>query len=292
MALDQNGTYPVGTTGPSAAYPEGEAVNSTAPGALDGFPWEKDGINDKLGFQQALLRSAGIAASGVPDTALVSQYLQAIIELAQGRALNYDESGIAGAYVLDVQANQQAPASLFDGQLFTFIVGNTNAGASTVNPVGLGVKNIVDTSAGGELTAGEHATVLYRLGSDDCMLVDHFDNATTVMAANTTQDAIDEGIGTNQNRVAAAWINMNGTGTIAIRDDFNVASLTDNGTGDYTVNFTTAIGNTDYCLTPSGNASEVTIQNQASASMQIRSSNSGGAAIDAGIICCPVFTTK
>jgi hypothetical protein len=47
---------------------------------------------------------------------------------------------------------------------------------------------------------------------------------------------------------AKAWVNFNGTGTVAIRDDFNVASITDNGTGDYTVNFTTAMANANYCL--------------------------------------------
>ena len=171
MALDQNAQYPVGTIGPDANYPEGEAVNSSAPGALDGYPWEKEGINDLLGFQQALLRAGGVAASGNADTAVVSQYLQMLIELAQGRATNYDDSGVAGAYVLDVQANQQAPANLFDGQIFEFIASNTNAGASTVNPVGKGIKNIVGTSTGGEIIAGKRITLRYRLGSDDCEII-------------------------------------------------------------------------------------------------------------------------
>lgn len=38
--------------------------------------------------------------------------------------------------------------------------------------------------------------------------------------------------------VAAAWVNFNGTGTVAIRDSVNVASLTDTGTGTYNVTFT------------------------------------------------------
>ena len=48
-------------------------------------------------------------------------------------------------------------------------------------------------------------------------------------------------------QVAKAWVNFNGTGTVAIRDSFNVSSITDNGTGDYTVNFTNAMANTNYC---------------------------------------------
>jgi len=45
---------------------------------------------------------------------------------------------------------------------------------------------------------------------------------------------------------AKAWVNFNGTGTIATRDSFNVTSLDDNGTGNYDVNFTSAMGNADF----------------------------------------------
>ena len=44
-----------------------------------------------------------------------------------------------------------------------------------------------------------------------------------------------------------AWVNFNGTGTVAIREDGNVTSITDNGTGTYTVNFTTAMPDANYC---------------------------------------------
>ena len=51
-----------------------------------------------------------------------------------------------------------------------------------------------------------------------------------------------------------AWVNFNGTGTVAIRASGNVTSITDNGTGDYTVNFTTAMPDANYSVT--GTASE------------------------------------
>ena len=47
-------------------------------------------------------------------------------------------------------------------------------------------------------------------------------------------------------RVAKAWVNFNGTGTVGTRASFNVSSITDNGTGNYTVNFTTAFQDTNY----------------------------------------------
>ncbi len=48
--------------------------------------------------------------------------------------------------------------------------------------------------------------------------------------------------------IAKAWVNFNGTGTVAINSSFNVSSITDNGTGDYTVNFTTAMPNINYSV--------------------------------------------
>ena len=47
---------------------------------------------------------------------------------------------------------------------------------------------------------------------------------------------------------AKAWVNFDGTGTVAIRADFNVSSITDNGTGIYTVNFSSSLGNTNYAV--------------------------------------------
>jgi hypothetical protein len=53
--------------------------------------------------------------------------------------------------------------------------------------------------------------------------------------------------------IAKAWVNFNGTGTIAARDSENVSSLTDNGTGQYGVNFTNSFANTNYCSTVMSN---------------------------------------
>ena len=49
-----------------------------------------------------------------------------------------------------------------------------------------------------------------------------------------------------------AWVNFNGTGTVAIRGSGNVTSITDNGTGDFTVNFTTAMPDVNYSVQAMG----------------------------------------
>jgi len=59
-----------------------------------------------------------------------------------------------------------------------------------------------------------------------------------------------------QNAAICAWVNFNGVGGATINASFNVTSVTRNGTGDYTVNFTTAISDNKYaasCLTNIGN---------------------------------------
>lgn len=55
-----------------------------------------------------------------------------------------------------------------------------------------------------------------------------------------------------QQGLAKTWVNINGTGTIAARDSFNVGSLTDNGTGKYDINFTNNLGNANYCMVVGG----------------------------------------
>jgi len=50
----------------------------------------------------------------------------------------------------------------------------------------------------------------------------------------------------SQQLIPTAWVNFNGTGTVAIRDSEGVSSILDNGTGDYTVNFATSMANANY----------------------------------------------
>jgi hypothetical protein len=63
--------------------------------------------------------------------------------------------------------------------------------------------------------------------------------------AGTASTAIENAI----NGSAKAWVNFNGTGTVAIRASYNVSSITDNATGNYTINFTTAVTDANYAVT-------------------------------------------
>lgn len=63
-----------------------------------------------------------------------------------------------------------------------------------------------------------------------------------------TATALTTASGSAPSYSARAWVNFNGTGTVAIRASGNVSSITDNGTGDYTVNFATALVDANYSL--------------------------------------------
>jgi hypothetical protein len=61
-----------------------------------------------------------------------------------------------------------------------------------------------------------------------------------------TPPVFKDGNGTTIGTLCRAWVNFNGTGTVAIRASFNVSSITDNGTGDYTLNFINALPDANY----------------------------------------------
>ena len=73
----------------------------------------------------------------------------------------------------------------------------------------------------------------------------------STLKVNTIQDSSASNASTTEQIFqgrAKAWIHFDGQDTVAIRDSFNVSTLTDNGTGDYTISFTTAMANTNYAV--------------------------------------------
>ncbi len=91
---------------------------------------------------------------------------------------------------------------------------------------------------------------------------------------------------------AKAWVNFNGTGTVAIRRAFNVSSITDNGTGDYTVNFTNAMVDANYAPVSSNDNPDnwSTITTVATSSVRMACKDSGGTLQDAIVYSVAIFS--
>lgn len=89
--------------------------------------------------------------------------------------------------------------------------------------------------------------------------------ADRLEAASTSQLVIENGVALTPPTIAdvngvqigtfcRAWVNFNGQGTVAIRGSFNVSSITDLGVGSYTMNFTNAMPDVNYCVNGSAGA--------------------------------------
>lgn len=108
-------------------------------------------------------------------------------------------------------------------------------------------------------------------------------------------------LGTSEQRqIAKAWVNFDGTtaNPSTIRSSYNVSSVTKNGTGDYTINFSTAMADANYSFTASGSrtntGSNIITQNTSrsntASALHVASLNaSNGGFIDETNICVQIF---
>lgn len=91
-----------------------------------------------------------------------------------------------------------------------------------------------------------------------------------------------------------AWVNFNGTGTVAIRSSGNVSSITDNGTGDYTVNFSTAMPDANYSAVGTQGLGGISLYFHPTTPFQtsgirVVASNTAGGGVDAQFVCVSIF---
>ena len=95
------------------------------------------------------------------------------------------------------------------------------------------------------------------------------------------------------NGTAKAWVNFNGTGTVAIRRAFNVSSITDEGTGQYSVNFTTAMPDADYAFNVSTNGTEygsLTVSPSTTSLRRYFTNSAGSAYVDQEWVSVSIFS--
>jgi hypothetical protein len=91
---------------------------------------------------------------------------------------------------------------------------------------------------------------------------------------------------------AKAWVRFNGSGTIAINASYNVESLTDNGTGDYTVNWAVPFKTTKYVVQVSANVGAAAFNGSSAlttGSVALAVETHAGSRNDAAIICVSAF---
>ena len=118
----------------------------------------------------------------------------------------------------------------------------------------------------------------------------------TIKSISSSPPVFQNTSGTEMGTLCRAWVNLNGTGTVSIRDSFNVSSITDVNTGTYTANFTTAFSDNDYCAFCSGghesNSSTPrgfeTVYNYQTTSVKFDFRNESGSETDPEVCCLVV----
>ena len=110
-----------------------------------------------------------------------------------------------------------------------------------------------DTSAGDNaaigFTAAEGLILTGQGSTNDVTIKNDADADVAVIPTGTTNFGFDSGFGSAGVAFGVrVFVNFNGTGTVAIRDSGNVSSITDNSTGNYTINFTNNMPDVNYCM--------------------------------------------
>ncbi len=111
---------------------------------------------------------------------------------------------------------------------------------------------------------------------------------STVKVNNDSTYISDGGAVTDSNLVqglAKVWVQFDGTASgAASRDSFNVGSMTDNGTGNYTVTFSNNMSNNDYAAAGIGNTASITSEAVNTSNINLLSANSSGSTSDVTIV--------
>ena len=105
-----------------------------------------------------------------------------------------------------------------------------------------------DTSDGLKFTSDTSGEIKLQSAGTDIATVD---SSGITMASGKAVDvatALSTASGSAPSYSARAWVQFDGTGTVSIYGNGNVSSITDNGVGDYTLNFTTAMEDTNYSV--------------------------------------------
>ena len=270
--------------------------------------------------QAAMDALAGAVTSGQYLRGNGTDVVMSAIQAADVPTLNQNTTGTASNVTgtVAVANGGTGQTSYTDGQLLIGnSTGNTLAKATLTAGSGISITNgagsitIAASGGGGSGTvtsvsagAGMNFTTITTSGSVAMGTPSTLTNTTTNSASGTTHtheltgELVETTSGSALYYGARAFVNFNGTGTVAIRASQNVSSITDNNTGDYTINFSTAIGSADYAAPASGENTIGATRNGpavinyhtfASGSLRVLTNDPAGSALDFQIVNVAIF---
>ena len=172
----------------------------------------------------------------------------------------------SGSGGLTIDSNGGTDVALFGagGGSGTTLYGGLNGTTATFSGV---IYADDDTTANTPVVSftGDTNTGIGRSAADTLDLITNGNSRFRIEPTGQIKAVYESQVGTDYNTqldngyLCRAWVNFDGTGTPAIRASGNVSSITDNGTGNYTVNFTTAMPDVNYSYTSNAAGYECTI---------------------------------
>ena len=201
-----------------------------------------------------------LAATGTTNLGALTTTGNTILGDASTDTLNVGNGGLVKDASGNVGIGTASPSTYSGSNLVSFYAGGNNfAGLTSINSnTGTGIGGI---QFGSDTTYVKAAIGLVRQNANG--------NGSLVFYNDSNADAANWSTGDEKMRIDSsgnllfnsgygsaataygcrAWVNFNGTGTVAIRASGNVSSITDNSVGNYTVNFTTAMPDANYAIT-------------------------------------------
>ena len=226
----------------SAVTPSGEFTEGNPVGAIPATPIKAVWLNAIQRELVAVIEGAGLTLDRANDGQVLAAVQRLVNDANTWASITAKPSTLAGFGISDAfsktetTANIQAavsalvasaPATLDTLKELATALGNDANFATTVTNA-LALK----APLASPVLSGVPTAPTAAVGTNNTQL------ATTAFVAASRPDKAQ----------CTAWVNFNGAGTVAIRDSYNISSITDNGIGDYTIYFATAMNNTNYAV--------------------------------------------
>ena len=160
-----------------------------------------------------------------------------------------------------------------------------------LNSVGGGSVTIQEPNTASDFTLSVPAVTTTMVGTDTTQTLTN----KTLTTPNFDSAQFATVTGTAPIYPCRAWVNWNGTGTVAIRGSGNVSSITDDGTGSYTINFSTSMPDQNYAAIGGAvNSSSfltciTSASNNQVASIGLRVTTDGGSLVDPNFAYYAIF---
>jgi hypothetical protein len=200
--------------------------------------------------ESAKIASGAVDATKIADNAVtVGKITDGAVSLNKLAANSVDAGKIADGAVTPAKLSAGKP--IWDTYYTEVGRGVTGAYFLSLTPyrTGDGETQII---IGAQTATNDNAQIIRQTGVNGQLVIQNNGTAPIIM---TSSSGVTFGsanmptpTGTAPIYAARAWVNFNGTGTVTPRASGNVSSITDNGTGTYTVNFTTAMPDTNYSV--------------------------------------------